>query len=878
MHEMKDELEDLAFAELYPEARESIIARLAFLREKGDELPRRIMRRAVGDAARRPASRPSCRAARNRLIRSGARCSARMSASSSFPTSWRSASSSTDVEQCYQALGVMHSRYPVVPGRFKDYISTPKPNNYRSLHTGVIGPERQRIEVQIRTREMHEVAELGVAAHWVYKQAAPTTEGRQYRWLRELLDILEHAPDPQEFLEHTKLEMFQDQVFCFTPKGDLIELPRGATPVDFAYAVHSADRRHLRRRQDQRPPRAAAHAARQRRPGRDRHLEGADAVADLGALRRHRQGARPHPPLHPHAAAPAISRSRQGHPAEGVPPGRPRIFREGGRRRAAPVRLRDGRGSLCRGRRAGNHTGREVVHAVFPPKADARGKVVPLIAPARARKASENAVPIRGLIPGMAVHYAGCCHPLPGDRIVGIVTTGKGVTIHTIDCDTLESFAEMPERWLDVAWNAPDGGEPGGHVGRIHVTIGNEPGSLGSLTTVIGKNAGNITNLKITNRTPDFFEILVDIEVQDVRHLTNIIAALARHARHQLGRARARLRDGSVAAASPRRQHRPRRHHPERTRRASSRSGARRARCRGRGRRRHHRASARGPAPHLRRRHRAPSRARSTVPLNLEMAATDEMLAIALRHRPHAACLVPEKRSEVTTEGGLDAAGGIAHLARFVTELREAGIRVSALHRSRAAPARRGAKARRARGRAPYRRLLRCGGAAARARTGSASSLPRRSRHRAASNAMPGTGWVSTRLAPVAAIATIVELNIGHFLVGEAIFTGLDGAIRRMRALMDEAREDNDPRHRQRPDRHPPHRADARALWRAFPRPRLHGGGAHALRAPRRPRRELRQALCRQGGVRQGARHRLPRRRVLRAIWVSSICRAASRP
>src|SRR5713101_6534673 len=143
------------------------------------------------------------------------------------------------VEECYHALGILHSAYPVVPGRFKDYISTPKPNNYRSLHTSVIGPERQRIEVQIRTREMHEVAELGVAAHWTYKQGAPKTEGKQYRWLRELLDILEHASGPEEFLEHTKLEMFQDQVFCFTPKGDLIALPRGATPIDFAYAVHS---------------------------------------------------------------------------------------------------------------------------------------------------------------------------------------------------------------------------------------------------------------------------------------------------------------------------------------------------------------------------------------------------------------------------------------------------------------------------------------------------------------------------------------------------------------------------------------------------------------------------------------------------------------
>ena len=144
-----------------------------------------------------------------------------------------------DVSECYRALGALHGRYPVVPGRFKDYISTPKPNGYQSVHTGLIGPERQRIEVQIRTREMHDVAEYGVAAHWKFKQGDFKIDGRQYRWLRELLDILEHASNPEEFLEHTKLEMFQDQVFCFTPKGDLIALPGGATPVDFAYAVHS---------------------------------------------------------------------------------------------------------------------------------------------------------------------------------------------------------------------------------------------------------------------------------------------------------------------------------------------------------------------------------------------------------------------------------------------------------------------------------------------------------------------------------------------------------------------------------------------------------------------------------------------------------------
>src|SRR5882724_4987003 len=238
MQQMKDELENLAFAELYQDAQASIVQRLKFLREQGGDMVPRII-------------------AELKRTLDAAGIEAWISGREKTPYSiWRKMQRKNisfeqlsdimafrivvpDVSACYQALGTLHSTYSMVPGRFKDYISTPKPNNYRSLHTGVIGPERQRIEVQIRTREMHEVAELGVAAHWRFKQDAPRLDGRQYRWLRELLDILEHAAGPEEFLEHTKLEMFQDQVFCFTPKGDLIALPRGATPVDFAYAVHS---------------------------------------------------------------------------------------------------------------------------------------------------------------------------------------------------------------------------------------------------------------------------------------------------------------------------------------------------------------------------------------------------------------------------------------------------------------------------------------------------------------------------------------------------------------------------------------------------------------------------------------------------------------
>src|SRR5438876_5560578 len=522
MHRMKDQLEDLAFAELHPDARASIIARLGFLRERGGDIVPRIV------------------AELTETLSEGGLATAISGREKSPYSIWRKMQrKNVSFEQladvmafrvlvdgagdCYHALGLIHSAYHVVPGRFKDYISTPKPNNYRSLHTGVIGPERQRIEMQIRTRDMHEIAELGVAAHWTYKQNAGTTEGPQYRWLRELLDILDHTSGPEEFLEHTKLEMFQDQVFAFTPKGDLIALPRGATAVDFAYAVNSAigdtcvgakiNGRLLPLRTrlsngDQ--VEIVTSKAQTPSPTWERFVVTGKARARIRRFIRTQQ----------RAQYLALGRSILQ-----------KAFRQEGQEfseRPLEAVLKNFNCAnvedLYVAVGEGIATGREVVNAAFPRDAEDRNKVVPLARARRKGRSAETAVPIRGLIPGMAVHFAGCCHPLPGDRIVGIVTTGKGVTIHTIDCDTLESFAEEPERWLDVAWSSEEA--DAAHVGRINVTIANEPGNLGSLTTTIGKQGGNISNLKITNRSTDFFEIMVDIQVEDVKHLSTIIAAL----------------------------------------------------------------------------------------------------------------------------------------------------------------------------------------------------------------------------------------------------------------------------------------------------------------------------------------------------------------
>ncbi len=524
MHEIKDELENLSFAQVYPEAYASIVQRRGFLREQGAGHADQIIEE-LGKV----------------LADAGVECV--VSGREKTPYSiWRKMQKKRmefeqlsdimafriivpDITACYQALGVIHGRYSMIPGRFKDYISTPKPNNYRSIHTGVIGPFRARIEIQIRTRDMHEIAELGVAAHWQYKQGRPQLEGRQYRWLRELLDILEHAAGPEEFLENTKLEMFQDQVFCFTPKGDLIALPRGATPVDFAYAVHTeVGNTCVGAKINGRivPLRSELHngdqvevvtsRAQTPSPTWERFVVTGKARACIRRYIRTQQRTQ-----YVELGRAMMQKEFQHEGYEYADKSMEGVLKKFKAEETEDLLAQIGEGMLG---------AREVLNAIFPGtrKTNAPEKVVP-IGRQRAKAKGNNAIPIRGLIPGMAMHFAGCCHPLPGDRIVGIVTTGKGVTIHTIDCETLESFAETPERWLDVAWDQDsDGVEQ--HVGRLAVVITNQPGSLGSLTTVIGKNLGNISNLKITNRSIDFFEVLVDVEVKDVRHLTNIIAAL----------------------------------------------------------------------------------------------------------------------------------------------------------------------------------------------------------------------------------------------------------------------------------------------------------------------------------------------------------------
>jgi guanosine-3',5'-bis(diphosphate) 3'-pyrophosphohydrolase len=538
MERVKRELEELAFSELNPDGRASVLARQGYLRERGDKLVPQIEAELV------------------KTLKDGG-LAAQVSGREKMPYSiWRKMQTKNvsfeqladimafriivaDVAQCYQALGLLHGRYQVLPQRFKDYISVPKPNGYRSLHTGVIGPLGQRIEIQIRTEEMQDQAERGVAAHWIYKEGGPSTDAPQYAWLRSLIDILDKAPNAEEFLEHTKLEMFQDQVFCFTPKGKLIALPRGATPIDFAYAVHSQvgdtcvgakiNGRMLPLRTqlsngDQ--VEIVVSKAQTPSPTWERFVVTGKAKAAIRRFIRVRQREQ-----YIQLGRSLLDKAFHEEGYEVTDKGL-----DGVKANFKQASTDD----LIAAVGAGLIGAREVLTAVYPglkqPRKAGGADVVPISrARAKAGKAADGGrgkkeqpgqIAIRGLIPGMAVHFARCCHPLPGDRIVGIITTGKGVTIHTIDCATLESFSEAPERWIDVGWDSVTEGEGGVYTGRLKITVANQPGSLSSLSTVIARHEGNISNLRIVNRSMDFFDMVIDVEVSDVKHLADITAAL----------------------------------------------------------------------------------------------------------------------------------------------------------------------------------------------------------------------------------------------------------------------------------------------------------------------------------------------------------------
>jgi GTP diphosphokinase / guanosine-3',5'-bis(diphosphate) 3'-diphosphatase len=451
-----------------------------------------------------------------------------------------------DVAACYQALGVVHTTWPVVPGRFKDYISTPKQNDYRSLHSTVIGPGKQRVELQIRTRAMQQIAEYGIAAHALYKDGlgSPTEmlsrESSAYAWLRRTIELLAEGSNPEEFLEHTKLELFHDQVFCFTPKGKLIALPRGATPIDFAYAVHT-DVGNM----------AVGAKINGKIGPLSSPLQNGDEVQILTSK------AQTAPPSawesivatgKARAAIRRATRAAVRNQYAGL--GRSMLERlcrrakiaysdeklKGALPRLARASLDDVMSAVGRGEMKASDAVRAMYPdykdervAALPPKAESgwfglkRGRAVKFKLPDGDETGA--AIPIRGINSDLPVRFAPDGGAVPGDRIVGIMTPGEGITIYPIHSPALNEFEDQPERWLDVRWDV-DERTPQRFPAQLAVQSVNEPGSLAQVAQVIAEHDGNIDNIRMARRSPDFTDLTIDLEVYNLKHLTSIISQL----------------------------------------------------------------------------------------------------------------------------------------------------------------------------------------------------------------------------------------------------------------------------------------------------------------------------------------------------------------
>ena len=532
MQWMREELEDLSFAVLNPEARNSILRRFVTLqRESGD-----VIRRITADIE-------------SELARAGIEAEVMGRAKRAFSI-WRKMqdkeigfSRLSDIygfrivarteADCYGALGAVHQRWRIVPGRFKDYISQPKPNGYRSIHTTVSGRDGKRVEVQIRTQLMHEVAERGVAAHWSYRDGV-RAENRfavdPAEWLATMTERLGEAADHDEFLEAVKLEMYTDQVFCFTPKGDVVNLPKGATPIDFAYAIHT--------RLGHRTVAAKVDGVRVPLWTRLKNGQSVDIVTaeaqtpqatwiDIAVTGR---------------AKSAIRRALKAERRVG----HVRLGRELARAAFAQLGKRVTEKALATAARAmGREDGDDLLAAIGASEIAARavvetlwpellqGRPHPDVAPGKA---------IVGLDPRAHYDRAPCCQPLPGERIVGVTNRGRGVAVHAIDCPRMVEFEDQPERWVDLQW-AP------GHHGAtnavtVDLTISNDAGVLGRICTLVGEQNANISDLRFLDRKPDFFRLLLDIDVRDQEHLHAVLMAVetdddvAQAARHRSAAAR----------------------------------------------------------------------------------------------------------------------------------------------------------------------------------------------------------------------------------------------------------------------------------------------------------------------------------------------------
>ena len=550
MQDMREELENLSFRHLNLEAYETVTARLEELKEKHagtiDEIERVLSDKLAENGIEADVS---------------GRQKKPYSVFSKMQRKALSLEQLSDIfgfrvlveteEDCYRTLGIVHRTWPMVPGRFKDYISIPKQNGYRSLHTTIVGPSRQRVELQIRTRAMHDIAEYGIAAHELYKDGIDgdeqdmrlSNESSAYAWLRRTIELLNQGDTPEEFLENTKLELFQDQVFCFTPKGRLISLPRGATPIDFAYAVHTdvgdtcvgctidgrimplvtelanGDEVEIIRSKAATPPQAWESIA---VTGKAR---AAIRRATRLAIRKQYSG------LGQQILERSFQRAGKSFSRDGLKPYLGKLGHKDVEDALAAV----GRGEIASA---------DVLRAVHPDFQDTRaarhglksdergwfslrsatGMIFRIPGEGGEGEANGGALPIRGVGDDMPVHF-GPDGAVPGDRIIGIMEPGKGITIYPIQSPALAAFEDEPERWVDIRWDL-DAEMTMRFPARIRISALNEPGALAEIAETTALNDANISGLETVSSAPDIAVMLIDLEVWNLQHLNRTLNQL----------------------------------------------------------------------------------------------------------------------------------------------------------------------------------------------------------------------------------------------------------------------------------------------------------------------------------------------------------------
>ena len=552
MQSMRDELEELSFSHINPQGHTTIIKHLQELAEKNKDLVLQI----TDELSRKLQQDHISAIVTNRQKRSFSiykKMENKALAFEQLSDIYGFRIVVDNVEDCYRALGLVHTSWSFVPGRIKDYISTPKQNGYQSIHTTVIGPSRQRIELQLRSRQMNDVATYGVAAHAIYKDVGSgiSNEINAYASLRKTIEQLAESANPEEFLEHTKLELFLDQVFCFTPKGRIIALPLGATPIDFAYAVHTdvgnscvgckingrimpviselqnGDEVDIIRSSSQTPPSAW------------------ESVVATGKARAAIRRATRQAVLLQYSGLGAriLERSfeRNG-----------KIFDRADLDLALPKLARDAVEDILADVGRGELSAIDVITAVYPdyredhsvatkpPKEDgwfglrtgaglifkipgfrgrSRGK--------KSKSKSGSSIPIRGIQGNLPVRFATSDGAVPGDKIVGILEPGKGITIYRAQSSKLLKFEGKNDRWIDVRWDiVADSTES--FLTTIKLSAANEPGALATIANTIASHDSNIHHLVLSAKSEDFTDMVIDLEVWDLNHLEQIIKQLSK--------------------------------------------------------------------------------------------------------------------------------------------------------------------------------------------------------------------------------------------------------------------------------------------------------------------------------------------------------------